>query len=67
MRLLKNHRGQNVHVYLDGVTFQGVLMDVTADSVSLRGVDVLGGDGTAELPGTVVIATASIVWAAVIP
>ena len=67
MRLLKHHRGQGVHVYLDGVTLQGVLVDVTGGSVSLRDVSVLGGDGTTDLPGIVVVATASIVWAAVIP
>lgn len=67
MRLLKIHRGQTVHVYLDGVTFRGTLVDVVADSVSLREVEVLGEAGTAELPGPVVLATDSIVWAAVIP
>lgn len=67
MRLLKVHRGQTVHVYLDGVTFEGVLVDVTADSVSLREVSVLDGRDRSSLPGPVVVATASIVWAAVIP
>lgn len=67
MRLLKAHRGRVVHVYLDGLTFEGVLDDVSVDSVSLRSAKVLEGNRTAQLPGTAVVATASIVWAAVLP
>lgn len=66
MRLLKVHRGQTVHVYLDGVTFEGVLVDVAPDSVALRNVTARADGGAGELPGPVVIATASIIWAAVI-
>lgn len=67
MRLLKVHKGQKVDVYLDGVTFRGVLVDVAADSVSMREVTVIAGDGSNELPGPVVVSTASIVWAGVNP
>lgn len=66
MRLLKNHRGQTVHVFLDGVTFEGVLVDVAADSVSLRGVTARSDGASGDLPGPVVVSTASIVWATVI-
>lgn len=67
MRLLKIHRGQAVHVYLDGVTFQGVLVDVAADSVSLRDVSVVDGTGSTAMPGPVVLPVASVAWVAVIP
>ncbi|HEX7352497.1 hypothetical protein [Brachybacterium sp.] len=67
MRLLKIHRGQAVNLHLDGVTLHGVLVDVSADSVSLRDARALAADGEADLPGPVVVATSSIVWAAVIP
>ena len=67
MRLLKHHRGMTVHLYLDGVTFQGVLVDVAGDSVSLRGAAAVTDAGTADLPGPVVVPVASIAWAAVIP
>lgn len=67
MRLLKVHRGQTVHIYLDGINLQGVLTDVAADSVSLRDAVATEPNGTVELPGPAVVSTSAILWAAVIP
>lgn len=66
MRLLKTHRGQTVNVHLEAVTLRGVVVDVKPDSVSMRDVRVMTENGTADLPGPVVVSAASIIWAAVI-
>lgn len=67
MRLLKNHKGQTVHIYLDGLNLQGVLVDVAADSVSLRDAVATEPNGAVTLPGPAVVSTAAILWAAVVP
>lgn len=68
MRLLKMHKGRRVRVHMDGVVLLGVLVDVARDSVSLSSVEAALADGsTAEVPGTVIVAPAQIVFTAVIP
>lgn len=68
MRLLKLHRGQTVSVHLDDVVLRGVLMDSTADSLSLREVTATGGEGVpVDLPGPVVVPTLQVLFVAVIP
>ncbi|GAA1333130.1 hypothetical protein GCM10009592_26610 [Brachybacterium rhamnosum] len=66
MRLLKMHKGRQVRVHLDGVVLLGVLVDVARDSVSLATVEAATPEGTTKVPGTVIVASAQIVFAAVV-
>ena len=66
VRMMKKHRGRAVSVFIDGLTFQGTITDVTGDAVALQGVKALADGGqSVEMDDDVIVPFASIVWAAV--